>query len=563
MAHLGLLAAAAVPLVLLYCYWGLHHRRRKQFGNIPQLKSSLLMGNLLHMNEGLQRGEPDRHSDYLFEEMWNELGRPSCFLVDLWPATWPLLIVANHDIAEQFSKANRQFAYSTPKSPTVNELTPLIGGQSMLIRGGEDWKQYRKRFNPGFATQHLVSLLPSILEKTDIFLEHLERLAGTGEAFKLGTYLTGLTFDIISAVVMDYDFKAQGDEQNQAEILKLFKQLGNSFTTSNSNLPWWAMPKVTYSRWQKSRRTHKLLRELVVQRYEEQRNELTGAKPKTRSILSLSLQGVEKFDSEYIDQTCDQIKTFLFAGHDTTSVMLQWAFYQLSRTPRALKTAIAELDDVLGPNTDPKHVRQQFLERGDDIMRRLTYISAIVKETLRLHPPAATARMPPKGSNTIIRTPEGQDLNVDGLIIYNCQQLIQTNSDVYGPNGHAWVPERWLGNTDTSEATNKDVDQDKKGGAIPASAWRPFERGPRNCIGQELVNIEARIILASTLRRFDFTKVGLGEAELDEKNRPIMTEHGQYKAKRDLYNTMMVTSQPIDLCEMKIRLSDRARNEAL
>ena len=35
-------------------------------------------------------------------------------------------------------------------------------------------------------------------------------------------------------------------------------------------------------------------------------------------------------------------------------------------------------------------------------------------------------------------------------------------------------------------------------------AWRPFEKGPRSCIGQELAMIEPKVILALTIREFDF-----------------------------------------------------------
>lgn len=35
-------------------------------------------------------------------------------------------------------------------------------------------------------------------------------------------------------------------------------------------------------------------------------------------------------------------------------------------------------------------------------------------------------------------------------------------------------------------------------------AWMPFERGPRNCIGQQLAMVEAKVIAVLTLRWFDF-----------------------------------------------------------
>jgi cytochrome P450 len=70
--------------------------------------------------------------------------------------------------------------------------------------------------------------------------------------------------------------------------------------------------------------------------------------------------------------------------------------------------------------------------------------------------------------------------------------MIQRDRDVYGSNANDFVPERWLG-----DAAEK----------IPTSAWRSFERGPRNCIGQELAILEARVVIALVARRYDFVKV--------------------------------------------------------
>jgi cytochrome P450 len=75
---------------------------------------------------------------------------------------------------------------------------------------------------------------------------------------------------------------------------------------------------------------------------------------------------------------------------------------------------------------------------------------------------------------------------------------------------------------------------------IPVSAWRPFERGPRNCIGQELANMEARVIMACTLRRYDFIKVGCGEVETDEKGQPIVEETGKYRTKSELLSVSLL-----------------------
>lgn len=124
------------------------------------------------------------------------------------------------------------------------------------------------------------------------------------------------------------------------------------------------------------------------------------------------------------------------------------------------------------------------------------------------------------GTGFTVRAPAGEEYNLDGVIMYSCQS-IHRDPAVFGDTADDWVPERWLG----AAAAN-----------IPTSAWRPFERGPRNCIGQEQALLESRVILAIVARKYDFVKSGLGESLLDEKGLPVLNEKGQYKVKLELYN---------------------------
>lgn len=87
-----------------------------------------------------------------------------------------------------------------------------------------------------------------------------------------------------------------------------------------------------------------------------------------------------------------------------------------------------------------------------------------------------------------------------------------------------------------SENTNVENKSGGNGSGIPPSAWRPFERGPRSCIGQELANLEVRVILACTVRRYAFTKVGQGEVVRGEGGEGILNAKGQFEVKSGLYN---------------------------
>lgn len=360
------------------------------------------------------------------------------------------------------------------------------------------------------------------------FLEHLDRLASTGEVAQLGDYTTSLTFDIIGMATMDKDFAAQRPKDQRSELISLYLELLDSYGALEDSpvANWLIHPVAVYQQKQLAKKIDPLIAEIVRAKHEElQRGE--GA---SRSVLSLSLRDVEDLTPEVVQQTVDSLKTFLFAGHDTTSILLQWSFYELERSPRVAEALCAELDELFGPDPDPEVVMDVLVKRGDEVMRKMTYTSAFVKEILRLYPPAGSARFAPPGSGFFVTARDGGRYCLDGKVIYLCATLIQRDPEVYGPTADEFVPERWLG-----EEAGEGEGEKGTGAGIAAGAWRPFERGPRNCIGQELANIESKIILACVARRYEFVKVGLGAIKRDEKGGRVV-EGERCVAETELYS---------------------------
>lgn len=339
---------------------------------------------------------------------------------------------------------------------------------------------------------------------------------------------------------MDEDFRAQSPKSERSEIVSLTRDLTISFTTGTRSVDaQWGFKRAVrrLQQWKMSRRVDALLKEHIQRKFADQAALDTSSKKKSRSILALSLQGTTALTPEILSQTSDQLKSFLFAGHDTTSILLQWAFYELGRTPRALKAIRQELDEIFGADPSPAVVRDKLLSSdGEVLIQKMSYVSTVIKETLRLYPPSGSARYQAPGTGFMVSLPDGTPLCLDGVVMYNCETLIQRDEGVYGATKDTFMPERWLGDTDTSMQTNAEADEKGTKDRIPASAWRPFERGPRNCIGQELANLEARVILACTVRRYDFTKVGLGEIARDASGEAVMDEKEQSVVKSRLYN---------------------------
>lgn len=220
------------------------------------------------------------------------------------------------------------------------------------------------------------------------------------------------------------------------------------------------------------------------------------------------------------------MKTFLFAGHDTTSTLLQWLLYELSIHPSQLSKLRAEHETVFGPGAYSAGPALAASDGSADriLGTKLPYTTAVVKEVLRLHPPAGTTRHVPDEADggkpvtiefdrkDVLRDVNGSKANgsigklptptvnfaVNGLRIYPCHYLIQRNPKVWGPDAKEFNPDRWLDEEYMSR--------------IPVGAYRPFERGPRNCIGQDLTMLEAKIVLAMVSRAFVFEKASPGEA---------------------------------------------------
>jgi sterigmatocystin biosynthesis cytochrome P450 monooxygenase len=225
-------------------------------------------------------------------------------------------------------------------------------------------------------------------------------------------------------------------------------------------------------------------------------NRLTGfeSASRTKSVLDLALNAYASdrqkasletgLDKGFRRLAMNQVKLFLFSGHDTTSSSVCYLFYVLSNKPSALERIRAEHNDVLGRVVGDA---ASLITENPAILNKLPYTLAVIKETLRLYPAVSSTRAGEPGFNVV------DDRHclypTDGFLVWANPQTIQRDP-AYWKQPDDFVPERWLVSADDPLYPIK-------------GAWRPFEHGPRNCIGQELAMIEMKIILALTIRTFD------------------------------------------------------------
>ena len=224
----------------------------------------------------------------------------------------------------------------------------------------------------------------------------------------------------------------------------------------------------------------------------------TTKKDRSKTIIDLALANylAEKkhkrssnaMDATFRDIATSQMRTFVFAGHDSTSSTICYAFHLLSTHPSIRRLLIAEHNNILGP----EYKQAASLITGNPhLLNHLPYTLAVVKETLRLYPPASSTRGGEPGH--FIRGPDGRQLPTDGYLVWANTYTIHHDPS-YWPEPNDFIPERWL-------VAEGDRLYPVKG------AYRPFEFGPRNCIGQELAMLELKIVLIMTAREFDIKTV--------------------------------------------------------
>lgn len=519
------------------------YRIRLRYHDIPSLPRHPIWGNLVNAGQRLNPALK-RHPDYGFEEIWREMGEPGCFLVDLAPVEdRGFLVIAEPQYVEAVVNPSEDFRYSTPKSNNYKPLKPLLGAESIITKEGSDWRATRKRFNPGFQPKYVHSLTGPIVTRVKIFVDRLQELAKTDAIFRMADYSQDLTLDIITQLAIAKDLKAQSTPEGQGEkstlgLLTVSRRLSELVYAVGQGIGLHMIDPIRPIKLfiYQSIYDHKLA--AIV----KERLRTTTTASEARSIIQLAVCDIPS--SKALIRTCvDQIKSFLFAGQDTTATTIQWFCYEMSKAshdPRHatyLKRLRQEHDAVFGPG---QFSALEFLsssaaaESESIVTHKLPYTTAFIKETLRLHPPAATVRAVPWEATSVSLSLPTHDVCIAGLQIYPSIHLIHRNHNVWGEEAHLFNPDRWLDEAYVAK--------------LPPGAYRPFERGPRNCIGQELAMLEAMVVLSSVARAFAFEKVGLtGRATTDGG-----------KVEKEVWSDHAVTSVPVDGMVMRVSMTGKA-----
>ncbi|KVH89171.1 geraniol 8-hydroxylase-like [Cynara cardunculus var. scolymus] len=208
------------------------------------------------------------------------------------------------------------------------------------------------------------------------------------------------------------------------------------------------------------------------------------------SLLDLNLKG--RSESLSRDDMKHWVMDLFIGGTDTTSTTLEWAMAELIRNPGKKETARLEVINLM------QNINRNIQEPD---INQLPYLQAVIKETLRLHPPAPL----------LVPHQAMQDVNVQGFTVPKNAQIL---CNIWGmgrdpsiwSNPETFMPERFL-----------EADISYKGQDFE---FIPFGTGRRICPGMNVAHRVLPLVLGSLIQKFDWKLEGnkrVQDLDMEEK----------------------------------------------
>ena len=378
------------------------------------------------------------------------------------------LINDPEDIERMLVTENRNFL-----KPKLLHLAEETLGNGLLTSEGKFWLRQRRLAAPAFHKKRIEEYGRTMVERTEKMLDFWNRTSH----IDLHEAMMALTLEIVTATLFGTDI-GQEQERKVGHILEVALDRFMDYQSFAYILLDW-LPRPKKLRFRKAKRE---LDEIIFEIIRKRR--ASGITPEDDpTLLGMYLAARDDDGSGMSDeQLRDEAITIFLAGHETTANLLTFAFYLLYRNQKKRELLEEELDRVLGDRNPTV-----------DDLPNLMYTKQVVKETLRLFPPAWRVGRENIESWRI----GGYEIPAEAQI-FACQWIVHRDPRWFN-EPEDFIPERW---TEEFEAS------------LPRYAYFPFGGGPRLCIGYAFAEMEAALVLATIARQVRLEYVGKSEPEL-------------------------------------------------
>ncbi|GLT40269.1 hypothetical protein SLA2020_144180 [Shorea laevis] len=418
------------------------------------------------------------------------------------------LIVSSADAAREIMKTHDIIFANRPRSRASQKL--LYNYKDIASAPyGEYWRQMKSISVLHLLSNKRIQSFRAVREEeTALMMDEIERASSSSSPINLSEMLATVTNNVVCRVALGRKYGGESGRKF-SKLLSEFGELLGVFNVGDF-IPWLAWVSHVNgldARMDKVAKDLDDFLEAVVEEHMAQQKKgpnvdsVNGEEQKdfVDVLLWIQREDLAGFKIDRVSIKAVILDAFA-AGTDTTYTSLEWAMTEILRHTNVMKQLQKEVREIAG---EKSVIKEKDLEK-------MHYLKAVIKETLRLHPPIPL----------IVPRESAQDVEVLGYNIAAGTRVI-VNAWAIGRDPMSWeqpeefIPERFL---------NSSIDF--KGHDFQLI---PFGSGRRGCPGILFAITINELFLANLVHKFDWTLPGgAKENDIDISESNGLTIHRKF-----------------------------------
>jgi cytochrome P450 len=380
-----------------------------------------------------------------------------------------IVTVGGADLAGELSDETRFCKHVGLHLPPLRRI---VGDALFTAENDEpNWQLAHDILAPAFAREAMSGYHRIMLQVARELLTRWDTAADRSQRVDVTADMTRLTMETIGRAGFGYRFASFDRDRPHPFVTAMTRAL--RYASVSAVIPWAPLRRPLASSAAQYRADVATMERTVDEVIQARRDDAASDAP---DLLGLMLRATHPETGRRLDPVNirHQLITFMIAGHETTSGALSFALYYLSRDPRALAQAQAEVDELWG---ETHNAEPTFTD-----IAKLRYVRAALDESLRLWP-TAPGYLRAARTDTVLggQYPMNQG---DWALVF--LPLLHRDPGVW-PDPDRFDPDRFA----AGQAKSR-----------PPHAYKPFGTGKRACIGRQFALHEAVLALGLVLHRY-------------------------------------------------------------
>lgn len=360
---------------------------------------------------------------------------------------------------EQVRRVLQDHAGNYNKRTRGFEVLRMLLRDGLLTSEGAHWLRQRRNAQPAFHRSRIASFAGTMTRAAEELVDGWQDGPTDRD---MTAEMMRLTLRIVGETLLSTDVSGDADRVGAALNVTL-RHANDALGRIVPRPLWWPTPGG------RELRTAIETLDSVILDIIASRRHATGDGPDDLLTMLMEARDEDTGEGMTDAQLRDEVMTIFLAGHETTALALGWTWYLLSKHPDVRDRLFATVDAVLGGRTPTV-----------DDLPQLGYVEQVVKESMRLYPPAWVISRCAVADDLVggFRIPAGTIVLVSPYVSHRHPDF-WTAPELFDP-----------GHFDPARESER-----------PPFTYFPFGGGPRRCIGNSFAMMELVLVVATIARR--------------------------------------------------------------